>query len=68
MGKNIRDEISRCIIRMLVDEPYYAHFLSAIVRKVSNEIPTAAVGLNFNDEPADFLRVLNEVKDNGQNQ
>ena len=46
MGKNIRDEISRCIIRMLVDEPYYAHFLSAIVRKVSNEIPTAAVGLN----------------------
>ena len=29
---------------------------------------TAAVGLNFNDEPADFLRVLNEVKDNGQNQ
>ena len=31
---------------MLVNEPFYAHFLSGIVRKVTNEIPTAAVGLN----------------------
>ena len=46
MAKNIHNEISRCIIRMLVDEPYYAHFLSSIVRKVTNEIPTAAVGIN----------------------
>ena len=44
--KNINDEISRCIIQMLVNEPFYAHFLSGIVRKVTDEIPTAAVGLN----------------------
>ena len=45
-SKNIHDEISRCIIKMLVDEPFYAHFLSGIVRKVTDEVPTAAVGLN----------------------
>tara|TARA_B100001287_G_scaffold235392_1_gene207522 strand:- start:8382 stop:9629 length:1248 start_codon:yes stop_codon:yes gene_type:complete len=44
--KNINDEISRCIIKMLISEPFYAHFLSGIVRKVTDEIPTAAVGLN----------------------
>jgi predicted metal-dependent peptidase len=45
-AKNINDEISRCIIQMLISEPYYAHFLSGIVRNVTEEIPTAAVGLN----------------------
>ena len=44
--KNINDEISRCIIKMLINEPFYAHFLSGIVRKVTDEVPTAAVGLN----------------------
>ena len=44
--KNINDEISRCIIQMLVSEPFYAHLLSGIVRNVTDEIPTAAVGLN----------------------
>ncbi len=45
-SKDINDEISRCIIGMLISEPFYAHFLSGIVRNVTNEIPTAAVGLN----------------------
>ena len=45
-NKNINDEISRCIIKMLINEPFYAHFLSGIVRKVTDEVPTAAVGLN----------------------
>ena len=31
---------------MLVSEPFYAHLLSGIVRNVTDEIPTAAVGLN----------------------
>ena len=38
--KNINDEISRCIIQMLVSEPFYAHLLSGIVRVVTNDIPT----------------------------
>jgi predicted metal-dependent peptidase len=45
-AKNVNDEISRCIIQMLISEPYYAHFLSGIVRNVTTQIPTAAVGLN----------------------
>ena len=43
--KNINDEISRCIIQLLLKEPFYAHLLSGIVRNYSNEIPTAAVGI-----------------------
>lgn len=45
-SKDINDEISRCIIRMLISEPFYAHFLSGIVRNVTTEVATAAVGLN----------------------
>ena len=63
-SKNINNEISRCIIRMLVDEPFYAHFLSGIIRNISNEVPTAAVGLNGNQINLyineDFF--LNELK------
>ena len=42
----IQDEISRCIIQLLVDEPFYAHVLGGVVRKVTDEIDTAAVGLS----------------------
>ena len=45
-SKDINDEISRCIIGMLISEPFYAHFLSGIVRNVTTEVATAAVGLN----------------------
>ncbi len=44
-GKNINDEISRCIIQLLLKEPFYAHLLSGIVRNYTNEISTAAVGI-----------------------
>lgn len=42
--KNIETEISRCIIKLLMKEPFYAHFLSGVIRVVTDEIPTAAVG------------------------
>ena len=44
--KNINDEISRCIIQLLLKEPFYAHFLSGIVRNYTDEISTAAVGFH----------------------
>lgn len=43
--KNINDEISRCIIQLLLKEPFYAHLLSGIVRNYTDEISTAAVGI-----------------------
>ena len=43
--KDIHDEVSRCIIQMLLKEPFFAHLLTGIVRNISKEIPTAAVGL-----------------------
>jgi predicted metal-dependent peptidase len=43
---DIEEELSRCIIKLLLKEPFYAHFLSGIVRKITAEIPTAAVGIS----------------------
>ena len=44
--KDIHDEVSRCIIKMLLKEPFFAHLLTGIVRNVTDQVPTAAVGLN----------------------
>jgi len=44
LSKDINEEISRCIIKMLLKEPFYAHFLSGIIREVTDKVPTAAVG------------------------
>ena len=42
---NIEEELSRCIIKMLLKEPFYAHLLSGVPRNITEEIPTAAVGI-----------------------
>ena len=44
MSKDINEEISRCIIKMLLKEPFYAHLLSGVIREVSDKVQTAAVG------------------------
>ena len=44
--KDIDTEVSRCIIKMLLKEPFFTHLLSNVARNVSDEeIPTAAIGL-----------------------
>lgn len=42
---SIEDEISRSIISLLIDEPFYSHILGGVSRKITDQIPTAAVGL-----------------------
>jgi len=42
--KDINEEISKCIIKLLLKEPFYAHFLSGIIREITDKVPTAAVG------------------------
>jgi len=44
VSKDINEEISRCVIKMLLKEPFYAHFLSGIIREVTDKVATAAVG------------------------
>ena len=46
MVRNINDEISRCFIILLLQEPFYAHILNSVIRKVTLEVPTAAVGFH----------------------
>ena len=43
---NIDTELSRCINQLLLKEPFFAHILAGTVRKITNEISTAAVGFS----------------------
>lgn len=40
-----REELSRCIIELLVKEPFFGHLLAGVQRSVSDRTPTAAVAL-----------------------
>lgn len=44
--QNIETELSRCINQLLLKEPFFAHVLAGTVRKITDEIPTAAVGFS----------------------
>jgi len=44
--QNIETELSRCINQLLLKEPFFAHILAGTVRKITNEVPTAAVGFS----------------------
>ncbi len=46
--KAVNEEISRCINQLLIKEPFFAHMLSGIVRVITFQIPTLAVGLRDN--------------------
>jgi predicted metal-dependent peptidase len=49
MDNDIEDELSRWIIKLLIDEPFYAHFLGQVSRVISKDVTeTAAVGLRQN--------------------
>jgi predicted metal-dependent peptidase len=43
---DIHSELSRCVNQLLLKEPFYAHILAGTVRKITEEVPTAAVGVN----------------------
>ena len=43
---DINTEASRCINQLLLKEPFYAHILAGTVRKITEDVPTAAVGLS----------------------
>ena len=43
---DIETELSRCINQLLLKEPFFAHILAGTVRKITDEISTAAVGFS----------------------
>ncbi len=43
---DINTEVSRCINQLLLKEPFFAHILARTMRKITDEVPTAAVGLS----------------------
>ena len=44
-----------------------AEGLSKMLEPINQLAEQASNGLNFDDEPADFLRVMNEMKNTGNN-
>jgi len=47
-AQNIDTELSRCINQLLLKEPFFAHILAGTVRKITDEVQTAAVGFSNN--------------------
>lgn len=46
---DVEEELSRSIIKLMIKEPFYAHFLGQVSRVISKEVTkTAAVGLRNN--------------------
>ena len=41
----ILDQVSKTTIQLLLNEPFYGHFFTGILREVSDRVPTAAVGM-----------------------
>lgn len=61
---NAGDELGRAIVALLLKEPFYGHLLGGIVRRIGDEVPTAAVALTPRGpelivNPAFFLQELN---------
>ena len=57
------EELGRCVIQLLLKEPFYAHVLSGLVRCAEDGFPTAGVGLREGRleliiNPAFFLEFL----------
>ena len=57
-------ELGRTIVTLLLKEPFYGHILGGLVRRVSEDVPTAAVALSTRGpelivNPLFFIKVLN---------
>ena len=67
MTINIEDELSRWVIKLLLREPFFAHFLGQVLRVISEDITeTAAVGLrnkaiSLYINPKFFMKELNST-------
>ncbi len=64
----VNDEICKCINKLLITEPFFAHFISSTVRKITTEINTAAVGLSDDSiflliNPNYFIEHLNTTNE-----
>jgi hypothetical protein len=45
-SSDIQKELSRCINKLLLKEPFFAHTLSVTTRNVTDTVPTAAVAIH----------------------
>jgi len=67
-AQQAEEELSRAIIKLMLEEPFYAHFLGQVSRIITDEVPTAAVGIR-NDtlclfvNPDFFLNSLKSIEE-----
>lgn len=65
---NATDELSGCIIDLILKEPFYGHLLTGVVRCLTDSTPTAAValtgsGIQLRVNPKFFLKTLTKRKE-----
>ncbi|MCB0572175.1 MAG: hypothetical protein KDC66_20555 [Phaeodactylibacter sp.] len=46
MSERILQEVSKTAISLLLEEPFYGHFLTGLTKEVTSEVPTIAVALS----------------------
>lgn len=67
-AQQAEEELSRAIIKLMFDEPFYAHFLGQVSRTITNEVDTAAVGIRENTiclfvNPDFFIKSLSSTEE-----
>jgi predicted metal-dependent peptidase len=65
-AQQAEEVLSRSIIKIMMDEPFYAHFLGQVSRIITHEVTTAAVGIR-NDTICLFVNAdffLNSLESN----
>jgi predicted metal-dependent peptidase len=63
---SVQEEISRCVNQLLLNEPFYAHILLGVRRKITTDIATASVSIDRNIivlsvNPSFFLKKLKSL-------
>lgn len=65
---DVRDELSGCIIELLLKEPFFGHLLGGVVRSVTADTPTASVavtstGIQLRVNPTWFIKGVTRRKE-----
>lgn len=68
LERKAEEELGRCIISLLLEEPFYGHLLSGVVRSVTDQTPTAAValttrGVELRVNPAFLMQTLRRKRE-----
>ena len=68
MPPDVEEEVSRAIIRLMMDEPFYAHLLCNLTREISDRVETCSIEIKNRQpkltvNPRFFVEDLTQVEE-----